>query len=162
MERILIIGFGNPYRGDDGMGFHAAEQLAELNRDSTITVLARQELHPELAEVISHTDLAIFLDATGQGTPGTVEVRELTPESQANGLFSHELTPAALLAAAKILYGRCPEGRMITVAGDNFGISSSMSPEVSNALPRVFARISEIIESVRGRELVLARGAQAG
>jgi hydrogenase maturation protease len=162
MERILIIGYGNPYRGDDGIGFHAAEQFASLNQDREVTVLARQELQPELAEVISRVDFVIFLDAATQGTPGTVRTDELAPRAQGTGLFSHELTPETLLAAAKILYGRCPEGVLVSVAGGDFGISSRMSAEVSAALPNVFARLSEIIASAKGRELVLAHGAGAG
>ena len=29
MGRVLIIGYGNPLRGDDGFGWHAAERLRE-------------------------------------------------------------------------------------------------------------------------------------
>jgi hydrogenase maturation protease len=162
MERILVIGFGNPYRGDDGLGLHAAEQFEGINHDPAVTVLAQQELHPELAEVLSHADFVIFLDATAQGVPGTVSVCKLTAKCEVNGLFSHELTPETLLAAAKVLYGRCPEGMLVSVAGENFGISSHLSPEVSAALPRVLARIEELIDSLQGRELVLTRAARAG
>jgi len=162
MEQILVIGFGNPYRGDDGMGLHAAEQFERINRDRAVTVLARQELHPELAEVISHVDFVIFVDAAAQGTPGTVSVCKLTPKCEVNGLFSHELTPETLLAAAKLLYGRCPEAMLVSAAGENFGISSQLSPAVSAALPQVLARIDGLIDTFQGRELVLTRAAQVG
>ena len=162
MKRILLIGFGNPYRGDDGFGFRAAEQYEEMNRDPEVEVMATQELHPELAEVISHADLVLFLDAGTNGEPGVVQTCDLSPSKQPTGLFSHELTPETLLAAAKVIYGHCPAGMLISVTGENFGISSHLSPEVENAVPRAHARIREIIASVRSSESVLARAAHAG
>jgi len=162
MQHILVVGFGNPYRGDDGFGLHAAEQFEEMNHDPEVRVVATQELHPELAEVISQADLVLFLDAGTEGVPGTIQVGELFPSERTTGLFSHELTPVSLLAAAKIVYGHCPAGMLITVTGENFGISSHLSPEVAAALPRVYIRIQEIIAAAKGHEPVLARAARVG
>jgi hydrogenase maturation protease len=161
MEQMLVIGFGNPYRGDDGVGFQAAEQFETLNRDPAVTVLARQELQPELAEVISKVDFVVFIDAATPGTsaPGAVQARELEAKARDTGLFSHELTPETLLAAAQVLYGRCPAGMLVSITGENFGISSQLSPKVSAALPDVVARIRELLASAKGRELAMAQAA---
>jgi hydrogenase maturation protease len=155
MERILIIGFGNPHRGDDGLGYRVAEQFEAMNHDPAVQVVASQELKPEMAEVLSHVDLVIFLDACSKGTPGAMRVCELAPEETPDGLFSHDLTPEILLAAAKILYGRCPEAMMISVAGENFEISARLSLPVEATLSRVFERVRELISSAKDRDPVV-------
>ena len=62
MARALIIGYGNPLRGDDGLGWRAAEQLAEIIPQSEAEVIACHQLTPELAEPISRARLVIFID----------------------------------------------------------------------------------------------------
>ena len=157
MERILIIGYGNSHRGDDGVGFRAAEQLQALVQESAVTVMATLELKPEMAETIARADMVVFLDACTEGTPGTVHVSELVPCEVEGGLFSHALTPKSLLTAAQVLYGQCPEAMLITVAGENFGFSAHLSPVVEAALPRVYERVNDILFSAKEREAVKLR-----
>ena len=149
MPRVLIIGYGNPYRGDDAFGMLAAEQFKAGNRDPDVQVEAVQELHPEFAELISQADLVLFLDASPKGAPGTVEVRPLAPAEESTGLFSHELTPSRLLAAARVLYGRSPEARMITVTGEDFGLGAKLSPPVEAALSGVLAHLQAVVAESR-------------
>ena len=49
MRRVLIIGYGNPLRADDGVGWQAARRLAELRQDEFVETLALHQLTPELA-----------------------------------------------------------------------------------------------------------------
>jgi hydrogenase maturation protease len=154
MERILVIGYGNPHRGDDGFGFHAAEQLQAMIHEHAVTVTTIDQLKPELAETISRVDMVVFLQVAADGVPGTVHLGELFPKDAPEGLLSHDMTPEKLLAAAQIIYGRCPEAVMITVAGESFGFSAHLSPVVEAALPKVFERLKEIVVSAKDREPV--------
>src|SRR5688572_26950641 len=96
---ILIIGYGNPLRQDDGVGIQVVEQLQGLlhNRiPEEVEVIARHQLTPELVEPISRASYVIFVDAAESGTPG--EIMELQVEhSPTPQPFTHNLTPAALL-----------------------------------------------------------------
>ncbi len=158
MNRMLVIGYGNPHRGDDGVGFHAAEKFESINQDhATVQVITTQQLKPELAESVSRADLVIFIDATSSGKPGTVTVRDIGPDDNCDGLFSHEMSPCTVLSAAKVIYGRCPEGMLITVAGENFGISAQLSRPVAAVLPEIFDRLQKIIDCAREREPVVLR-----
>ena len=95
MKRILVIGCGNPYRGDDGVGFRVADQYETLNEDhGTVQVMAVQELKPELVEAVSHADSVVFVHAATNGEPGMVWTREISSESHCNGLGTHSLRPA--------------------------------------------------------------------
>jgi hydrogenase maturation protease len=145
VQRILVIGFGNPYRGDDGFGILAAEQFEASNHHPEVQVEAAQELRPEFAELISRADLVLFLDASHKGVPGDIEMQPLAPLSGTASTFSHDLTPSGLLAAAQVLYGRCPKATMITVAGQDFEFGTQLSPCVRAALPGVLERLREIV-----------------
>ena len=43
---VLVVGYGNPLRGDDGFGCHAAALLAADPRLEEARVLARHQLTP--------------------------------------------------------------------------------------------------------------------
>jgi len=52
-RKRLVIGIGNPLRGDDGVGTWLAEQAAVLTAaepDGPVAVRSVQQLTPELAE----------------------------------------------------------------------------------------------------------------
>lgn len=149
MKRILVVGFGHPYREDDGFGIRAAEEFEAMNHDPAVEVMATQELQPELIEIVSHFDLLVLLDASNSGVPGSIEVSEVKPTPSASGSFSHSLATETLLASARILYGRCPETKLITVAGGSFDFSSHLSPKVEAALPGVFSCLRELISSAK-------------
>ena len=50
---VLVIGYGNPLRGDDGIGWSAANALAEGMQDDRVRIVACIQLTPELAESIA-------------------------------------------------------------------------------------------------------------
>jgi hydrogenase maturation protease len=49
MARVLIIGYGNPFRSDDGLGWQIANELSRTNRSAETEVLPCHQLTPELA-----------------------------------------------------------------------------------------------------------------
>ena len=130
---IQIICYGNPLRGDDGLGWHAAERLRAAIRDPRVEILAMHQLTPELMEAISRADRVIFIDACAGPVPGEIQERTVEPEA-GGAAFTHHITPAALIAGAKALYGRAPQATLVTVTGADFSLSDELSPAVSSAV----------------------------
>jgi hydrogenase maturation protease len=130
---IQIICYGNPLRGDDGLGWHAAERLRAAIRDPRVEILAMHQLTPELMEAISRADRVIFIDACAGPVPGEIQERTVEPEA-GGAAFTHHITPAALMAGAKALYGRAPQATLVTVTGADFSLSDELSPAVSSAV----------------------------
>ena len=147
MAKTLIIGYGNSTRGDDGVGCAAAERLAEELSDPRVRVLARQQLPLELAADLSAVDRAILIDADRDGSAGRVRVRRIEPAVSPVESFSHQLAPAVLVECARLLYGRYPETWLVTVTGESFDLNDQLSALVAAALPRVSARVRELIVS---------------
>ena len=134
MPRLLIVGYGNLLRGDDAVGRHTAERLRALVEAPDVQVLSLPQLTPELMETLSHVERAIFIDATDDGEPGQIRWRKIEPNAAGLRNLTHYLTPEALLAGARLLYGRAPEAAIVTVAGQDFALGKPMSQPVSEAL----------------------------
>jgi hydrogenase maturation protease len=143
----LIIGYGNPLRGDDGVGWHVSKELAAHLQDSNIEILPSHQLAPELAEKISRSRLVLFIDATCEGSPGEWTCNEIRPDCEA-AVFSHVASPSGLLQLARSLYGDVPPAWLFTVCGNSFGFGEDLSPAVRECLPELVTEIVELVTAV--------------
>jgi len=146
--RILIIAYGNPLRCDDGLAWHAAQKLSELNLPSDVEILTRHLLTPELALPVSQATTVLFIDATQTGVPGELASRLLIPQRQSS-LFTHEFSPATILSVAQELYGKCPEAFSISLCGECFEHGETVSVKVGEGLPHLIALVGEFIQSTK-------------
>jgi hydrogenase maturation protease len=141
MPRTLIIAYGNPLRGDDSLGWHAAERLQAAIHDPDVEILSLHQLTPELMDPISRAARVFFIDAGEGPEPGALLERRIDPAAAQAASFTHHATPEALIAGARLLYGQAAEGRIFSVAGADFSISPDLSPAVA-------ARMDELIAAV--------------
>jgi hydrogenase maturation protease len=106
---VLIVGYGNPLRSDDGFGWHAARLLAADPRLAGARVLTLHQLTPELAADIASASLVVLVDASVvDAAPGSVAVRSIQPRQDSPLSWSHHLDPAALAGLAHALYDHVP------------------------------------------------------
>ena len=145
MPRTLIIGYGNTTRGDDGIGWIAAERLAEELREPEVRVLMLQQLALELAAEWSEVDRVILIDAARAKPVGRVKVEQIVPSASAAEPFSHQLAPASLVECTRALYGRFPDAWLVSVAGESFEFGNQLSVPVAAALPEVLTRVHELV-----------------
>jgi hydrogenase maturation protease len=149
MARTLIIGYGNPLRSDDGFGCYAAGKLSTLFHCPEVEVIARQQLTPELAEVASHFERIIFIDAARNCSPGKLRCEAIAPRESAAahrpGAFTHCLTPAALVALTTELYGQVPEACYICGGGECFAPGETISPLLKAAFEPLLAQIEALL-----------------
>jgi len=142
VPRLLILGYGNTLRGDDAFGFHAAERLAAAITDPEIEVLALHQLGPELMEPVSRAARVIFLDVRTEGAPGVLVREPVLPATQvAPEVFTHHMTPAALLAGTQAVYGHTPEAILYSTAGTTFEVGAPLSPGVQAAISQAVHEI---------------------
>jgi hydrogenase maturation protease len=116
---ILVIGYGNELRRDDGLGPHVARRIAAANY-AHVRVLTCFQLVPELAADLAEIPLVIFVDARDDPRRCSVELRRITAE-ETTDWSSHSGDPRALLALTHAVYGRAPEAWWVMVPGEDFG-----------------------------------------
>lgn len=145
---LLIIGYGNTLRTDDGVGTVVASALSSQFHSDTTQVITAHQLTPELAEPISHASLAVFIDAGEGMAAGSVACRAVVPAA-ASGAFTHNVTPESLLAVAHDLYGSEPRGLLISIGGEAFDFGAEFSPVLRAALPEITTQVFRLIEDNR-------------
>lgn len=146
MRGVLVIGYGNPLRGDDALGWHAAGRLAEDPRLDGIEVLWRHQLTPELALDISDASLVVLVDARDGDEPGVIRVERVVPADVAStAAWSHHVEPVSLMTMARDLYGGSPDVFTVSVGTASLELGDPLSPAVKEALPGVVEAVLAIV-----------------
>lgn len=158
-RQVLVIGFGNTLRRDDGVGAVAAELLADDPRLSgnDVEVQARYQLLPEMALDIGAASLVVFIDADLRALPGSIEIRPIeadAPRSDADaraepGASSHHIGGGELVALAVELGSHRPEAVEIGIGIADIEFGEGLTPAVEAALPRVADIVADLVEGHR-------------
>ncbi|OBI82209.1 hydrogenase maturation protease [Mycobacterium sp. 1245805.9] len=135
---IVVIGLGNRYRGDDGVGVAVA---AELNRLAlpAVRVVADIAEPTGLLEAWSGAALAVVIDAAvgTPPTPGRVRRCGLSDVAVSGGLSSHSIDIVRTHALGEAL-GRVPDELvLLTVEVADVGHGTGLTPPVARAVPEV-------------------------
>ena len=146
VNRILVVGYGNPLREDDGAGWYVADRVAELLGD-TVRVLRLHQLTPEVSTDLAEADLAIFVDARADDPDRGVEVRPVEPTDEPTR--SHHCSPGALLVAARTLFGATPTTYLVSIPAYSFGYAEALTSETRTAAEEATQRIYDLIQSAR-------------
>ena len=139
---VLVIGYGNELRCDDGVGPHVARAIAAREYPG-VRAIAVHQLVPELSESLREATLAIFVDAAFN--PGdAVHLQRLEPAASPLGL-GHVSDPQGLLAATQALFGRCPEAWLITIPAVNLNFGEELSDTTNRAAAGALLEIARLI-----------------
>jgi len=141
--KTLVLGIGNPLLGDDGVGFHIAQELARQIKDENIDVEDTSVDGLNLLELIIGYDRVIIIDAimTKGGKVG--EIYKLRPENLANTVHFITSPHNANLAIAieigrKILAEEMPEEIVVFAVGIKQvpKFTEEMTEKVRAAIPK--------------------------
>jgi hydrogenase maturation protease len=117
----LLIGYGNPGRGDDALGPALAEAVEALGLPG-LDVKVDFQLNVENAFDLKGYEAVYFVDAAVQGAE-PFAFRRI--EAEAPALFSsHSVSPEGVLALAEKLFGLRVPGYVMAIRGyafDEFG-----------------------------------------
>jgi len=150
--RILLLGYGNLDRQDDGVAWHILAYVGKIfdrpaYLDQTLAgegsgiesqepfqltgenpdFLFVLQLTPELAETVARFDRVCFVDAHTGNIEQDIRFQSIESQFQ-NSPFTHHMTAQTLLSLAEALYGKKPEAFLLSVRGFEFGFSQNLSP----------------------------------
>jgi hydrogenase maturation protease len=134
--RTLVIGIGNPGRGDDGLG-PALVELLEAARLDGVALDSNYQLNVEDALACSEHDTVIFVDAS-ETCEAPFAFAELEPAREIV-FTTHELSPAAVLALSEELYGKRPLASTLAIRGYVWDIGEGLSPRAEINLSAALA-----------------------
>ena len=158
MASVLVIGYGNLDRADDGVAFHVVNALrVRLDQppladhqsgletlSGTVDSLFVRQLVPELMETAAGYRRVVFVDAHVGDGRRELCCETLNPE-YAPSPFTHHLTPASFLAMTGALYGRTPEGFIVSVRGRGFDFTRDLSPGTISLVGPATDRVLDLL-----------------
>jgi hydrogenase maturation protease len=138
---LLVIGYGNTLRSDDGVGPRVAEEVERLNLPGVRTLVC-QMLTPELADQISKARVAVFVDAAVDA-PNEVQLRKLEP-NETSQLMAHAADPRTMLALARDVFGHAPEAWWLTIPALSLEFSETLTPAAQHGMNNAVGRILQL------------------
>lgn len=151
--RILVLGYGNPGRRDDGLGPALAEAIA-AQAPPGVTALADYSLQVEHAPLVAEHAAVVFADAAVSG-PEPFIFRRVDPAADTS-FTTHSVSAAGLLALAGEHFGGAPAAYVLAIRGhefDEFGERLS-----SRAQANLDAALAFLLPRLCGEELARAAG----
>lgn len=142
---VLVIGYGNSWRSDDGLGPAVASLIEEMKWPK-VRVIAFQQLTAELAEPLSQVERVLFIDASAAPQPAPVVIQPLQPDCEGSP-FTHACRPAALLALSRVLYDRSPPAWILTIEGHDFNPGDRLTDLAKQHFSQAVQTISDWLQS---------------
>ncbi len=149
--RILVIGYGNPGRRDDGLGPALAAALEELALPG-VTVDVDYQLTVEHAAAVAQHDVVVFADAAVRGAE-PFEFRPLAPGEPAT-FSTHSVSPAGVLALARQCFQARTQGYVLALRGYEFNeFGEGLSPQAQTNLTAALEFIQTFLRDRRVSEV---------
>jgi hydrogenase maturation protease len=157
MPQTLVIGYGNPERGDDGAALHVVNRLRarmgrpplaededgleDLGRNTAVFV---PQLVPELAVDAAAYENIVLVDAHVPQEHRLVVCLSLQPEFQTPA-FSHLLSPAMFVWLMQAVSGRRHAAFLVSLRGHSFEPQRSLSPSTAALVDPAAEKILELL-----------------
>lgn len=146
--RPLIVGVGNPQRGDDALGPLAARRCAGEFADVADCETVTGDC-TVLVDWLADRDVVVIVDACRSGAlPGTLhryDLAEAPLPAHAGGVSTHGFGAADALALAAATGGLPKRCIVLAVEGLCFDFGEPLSDPVKNALDEISAQIALIL-----------------
>lgn len=139
---LLVLGWGNPSRGDDALGPLLVERIDSLDQPpwppGQVECLTDFQLQVEHALDLVGRQRVLFVDAA-IGLPQPCTLRPLHPSRHAS-LSTHALAPEAVLQVFTDLHGRAPPPcTMLAIRATAFELGQPLSAQAQADLELALA-----------------------
>jgi len=152
---MLIIGLGNPDRGDDSAGLLVARRLVERG----VEAIEHLGGTLDLIDILDTTDCALIVDAVvSGGAPGTLHTWDGASAALRNDVFrssTHALGLADVIQLARALDRLPKELTIYGIEAAHFVVGTPPSPQVLAGVERTVEHIASRLASSVRRKLSL-------
>lgn len=149
---IVVIGVGNDFRTDDGVGLYVARAIARMNLPA-VRVIAGVADGSNILAAWTGADAAFIIDCAVSGAaPGTIfrfnPLKEEIPAEFFSHFSTHAINLVDTVALGRIL-GILPTTLTIfAIEGESFSPGPELTYKVKTAADMVVAELAKAIESV--------------
>jgi hydrogenase maturation protein HypF len=127
---LLVLGVGNPSRGDDAVGSLFIERAEVALRSEVLAgqveLLTDFQLQVEHALDLVGRRRVVFVDASFEADPPYRYSRVEPCRDQ--GVSTHSMSPSAVLDAHRMVVGEPPPSWVLAIRGDRFELGEDLTP----------------------------------
>ena len=145
-NNILIYGYGNPGREDDGLGpalIDLAEKWIIQGRNRNIHIDSNYQLNIEDAFNIRGYDVVIFADASIRDIED-FKITRVEPSEKIH-YSMHSVSPSFIVHLCKKMYGHTPDTYLLHIKGYTFNLGEGISSKASKNLHLAFNFLKEVL-----------------
>lgn len=144
--KVLLFGYGNIGRQDDGLGVLLAENLGEEKLENLSTD-SNYQLNAEEALEMSQYDIVIFADAsTNQPETAPYKFEILEPANEI-GFTTHAMHPSSVLSLCIDLYKKHPETYLLTMPGYEWEFNAELGDQAKVNYEAAYKFIKDALAS---------------
>jgi hydrogenase maturation protease len=144
-SHVLILGYGNTLRRDDGAGCAVADLVRGWARPG-VRSLSVFQLTPELGSDLSSSRLAVFVDARPDCPSDGIRVERVFPLDEGSFSLMHGITPRSLASLSLAVYGRCPPCWMVSIPAVDFSLGEGLSEVAEGGVRDALTAIEGFID----------------
>jgi len=140
LKKILIYGYGNPGRQDDGLGKHLVELIDEWKEKEEIKNIhtdCNYQLNIEDAATIAGYDTVIFADASVEEMDD-FKLEKVTPDNSTIEFTMHAVSVSFVLDLCQKLYNRQPETVLLHIRAYEFEFIEKLTSGAEKNLMKAF------------------------
>lgn len=148
MKKILLYGYGNPGRQDDGLGILVTQKIeawAKENHMTSVVTDTNYQLNIEDAYNLNEYDKVIFVDAS---TENIKDYKFCQLKPILNPRFSmHSVSPEFVIGLCQEIYNDIPDAYLLHVKGYEWNFMSELSLEASKNLLSAYQFLCQKIKT---------------
>jgi len=142
-DKLVIYGYGNPGRQDDGLGIALIEKLEEVEFDDVL-LDANYQLNAEDALFLSEGKTAIFVDAS-LNCEEPFSFYEIEPDNEI-GFTTHAMSPQSVLALCRELYRKDYRAYVLEIRGYEWAFIEELTAAAKSNLNVAFSFVCDLIK----------------
>ena len=140
-KRVLVNGYGNPGREDDGLGIEMTRMIQtwiDEHKLGCMTTDSNYQLNIEDAEKISEWDIVVFVDATKTEINNEFTFRKVNPSDAQVEFTMHAISPSYVRYLSEDLFNKKPETYVLAIRGYEWSFKEGLSANANLNLEQAY------------------------
>jgi hydrogenase maturation protease len=149
LPKILVYGYGNPGRQDDGLGNAFIELLdkwIEIDGLTNVTTDSNYQLNIEDADAIADKDIVIFVDASIEPIEDFILTKVQSSDSKIE-FTMHAVSASFVLDLCHKIYKKFPDTYLLHIKGYEWDFKEELSKQADQNLNKALEFTKEIISN---------------
>lgn len=141
MKKILVYGYGNPGRQDDGIGARFTELFEKWKYEQKldhISVDCNYQLNIEDAAVIADYDVVVFVDASIVDDVKNYRLETIKPDDATIEFTMHAVSVSYVVDLCNKIYSKTPESYVLHIKAYEFDFIEELTPKAAENMLDAF------------------------